>query len=116
MQQYRSSYYQLIAIEDSGFYNSLYPGNACPNSAPDSPTGALGFQAFNNWTQIYLKETVPRLQQNIHGVQLDVLSVFAMQQLCAYETVALGYSVFCDLFTEEEWEGFEYANGKPLEN
>ena len=25
------------------------------------------------------------------------------------QTVALGYSAFCGLFTEEEWEGFEYA-------
>lgn len=26
------------------------------------------------------------------------------------QTVALGYSAFCDLFTQEEWYGFEYAN------
>ncbi|EEB97798.1 hypothetical protein MPER_02809, partial [Moniliophthora perniciosa FA553] len=32
-----------------------------------------------------------------------------MQQLCAYETVAIGYSKFCELFTEDEWEGFNYA-------
>ena len=32
-----------------------------------------------------------------------------MQQMCPYETVALGYSKFCELFTEEEWEGFNYA-------
>jgi hypothetical protein len=25
--------------------------------------------------------------------------------------VALGYSKFCDLFTKEEWEGYEYYNG-----
>jgi len=25
------------------------------------------------------------------------------------QTVALGYSAFCGLFTQEEWEGFEYA-------
>jgi len=29
------------------------------------------------------------------------------QQLCAYETVALGYSSFCALFTYQEWLGFE---------
>lgn len=33
-----------------------------------------------------------------------------MQDLCAYELVALGGSEFCDLFTEEEWKGFEYQN------
>ena len=33
------------------------------------------------------------------------------QQNCFYQTVALGFSEFCDLFTQEEWEGYEYANG-----
>ena len=28
---------------------------------------------------------------------------------CGDQTVALGYSKFCGIFTEEEWEGFEYA-------
>lgn len=26
------------------------------------------------------------------------------------KTVALGYSKFCELFTEDEWEGFNYAS------
>lgn len=33
-----------------------------------------------------------------------------MQEMCAYELVALGGSSFCELFTPEEWKGFEYAN------
>ncbi|KAG1857887.1 histidine phosphatase superfamily [Suillus tomentosus] len=31
--------------------------------------------------------------------------------LAPHDTVALGYSKFCDLFTEEEWEGFGYYIG-----
>lgn len=31
------------------------------------------------------------------------------QALCSYETVALGFSHWCSLFTYEEWEGYEYA-------
>ena len=27
-----------------------------------------------------------------------------------FKTVALGYSKFCELFTEDEWEGFNYAS------
>lgn len=34
---------------------------------------------------------------------------FSAQTLCPYETVAFGYSAFCDLFTYEEWLGFEYS-------
>lgn len=30
-------------------------------------------------------------------------------QLCPYETIAFGYSAFCDLFTWQEWEDFEYS-------
>jgi hypothetical protein len=35
---------------------------------------------------------------------------FEAQQLCAYETVALGYSSFCALFTYQEWLGFEQTD------
>lgn len=31
-----------------------------------------------------------------------------MLQLCSYETVALGYSVFCGLFSEEDFLNYEY--------
>jgi len=40
---------------------------------------------------------------------LDPEDVYAMQMMCAYETVAIGYSNFCELFTVEEWEGFDYS-------
>lgn len=35
-----------------------------------------------------------------------VYLVFGLKVL---QTVALGYSKFCEIFTEEEWEGFNYA-------
>ena len=31
-----------------------------------------------------------------------------MQNLCPYETAALGSSSFCTLFTEQEWRDFAY--------
>ncbi|KAK3059990.1 hypothetical protein LTR53_020253, partial [Teratosphaeriaceae sp. CCFEE 6253] len=30
-----------------------------------------------------------------------------MQSICAYENGYIGMSDFCNLFTEEEWQGFE---------
>jgi hypothetical protein len=30
--------------------------------------------------------------------------------LLSRQTVALGYSAFCDLFTQKEWKGYEYLN------
>lgn len=110
MQQYQDSYHQLITIEDDGFNNTLAPWNVCPNA--NNAVEDIGFNAAANWTEIYLKKTVPRLQKHLKGITLDVNDVQAMQDLCAYETVALGFSTFCDLFTEEEWKGYEYAFGK----
>lgn len=42
-----------------------------------------------------------------------------MLQLCSYETHALGYSAFCNLFTEEDFLNYEYyydlvSSMKPL--
>lgn len=34
---------------------------------------------------------------------------YAAQTMCPYETVAYGFSRFCDLFTYEEWVGFGYS-------
>lgn len=31
-----------------------------------------------------------------------------MLQLCSYETDALGYSAFCKLFTEQDFQNYEY--------
>jgi hypothetical protein len=41
--------------------------------------------------------------------KMHYLTLSQAQTLCPYETVAFGYSAWCDLFTYEEWEGFEYT-------
>lgn len=107
---YQTSYYQEILIENNNFNSTLSPQAVCPNNVNDV-AGNLGGWATGNWTQVYLNATVPRLQQYVTGLNLTISDVFAMQQLCAYETVSLGYSKFCELFTEEEWRGFDYAIG-----
>ena len=107
---YETSYYQEILIEHSGSNSTLSPNGACPNSV-NNVAGNLSGWATGNWTQVYLNATAPRLQQYITGLTLTTSDLYAMQQLCAYETVALGYSRFCELFTEEEWRGFDYSIG-----
>lgn len=59
----------------------------------------------------YLSRAQQRLAKQLPGFNLTIADCFQMQQLCAYETVGLGYSEFCGLFTEEEWRGYAYANG-----
>lgn len=49
-------------------------------------------------------DTAKRLQRDIKGYTLTPADVMAMTTLCAYETLSLGYSKFCPLFTEKDCE------------
>ena len=44
----------------------------------------------------------------ITGVNLTATDAIAMLQLCSYETHALGYSAFCNLFSEQDFLNYEY--------
>jgi hypothetical protein len=41
-------------------------------------------------------------------VNFTSTDIIAMLQLCSYETSALGYSAFCNLFSEEDFINYEY--------
>lgn len=108
VQTYQSDYYQLIEIEASGFNSTLAPYDVCPNS--NNQIGGFGNVQANKWAEIYLAPAVARLSP-FTTFPLNATVLLAMQTMCAYETNALGYSAFCDLFTEDEWESFEYTFG-----
>lgn len=87
------------------FNNTLASYDTCNNS----DTITVGDTYLRPvWDAIYLPAPRERLQQYVSGLELTNEMVYGMQSLCAYETVALGYSNFCGLFTKEEWNGFEY--------
>ncbi|THH09202.1 hypothetical protein EW146_g8750 [Bondarzewia mesenterica] len=108
VQQYQASYHQLIEIEENGFNSTLAPYYQCPNAINN--IAAFGNIQAGKWAAIYAAPTVKRLSKYIKGVNLTTTDIVAMQSTCAYETVALGYSAFCNLFTEEEWKAYEYFN------
>ncbi|EIW74055.1 phosphoglycerate mutase-like protein [Coniophora puteana RWD-64-598 SS2] len=101
-------YEQLITIEADGFNNTFAPYKTCPN-AKASGKGNRSLDYIRRWTATYLSDAYTRIQKQLSGLELSVEDVYTMQQMCAYETVAIGYSKFCELFTEDEWEGFNYA-------
>ncbi|KAA1471726.1 phosphoglycerate mutase-like protein [Dentipellis sp. KUC8613] len=108
VQQFAESYHQLIEIEQEGFNSTLQPGNVCPNSG--NSIGEFGGVQSSKWSAIFTPPIIKRLSWFITGVNLTTSDIIGMQQACAYETNALGFSSFCDLFTEEEWKQFEYFN------
>ncbi|KIM66301.1 hypothetical protein SCLCIDRAFT_7973 [Scleroderma citrinum Foug A] len=105
---YENDYHQEILIEADNMNNTLAPYSVCPNANAD--IGDFGSTQSDKWNKIYLRSARSRLQAMINGYNLTIGDLFNMQSLCAYETVALGFSQFCELFTAEEWEGYEYAN------
>ncbi|KAJ3937446.1 MAG: histidine phosphatase superfamily [Lentinula lateritia] len=107
VQSFQSSYHQVIEIEEEGFNSTLVPWDQCPNANNDIYT--LGDDATKAWNNVYLVDAQKRFAQYLPGFNLTIDDVAGMQALCPYETVALGYSAFCDLFTEEEWKGFAYG-------
>ena len=110
VQGYQDSMELEIQVENEGVNSTLAPWNNCANANGDLYN--LGYDAAEDWEKVYLKDAVKRLQAYIKGVTLSIDDVYSMQNLCAFETVSLGYSDFCGLFTEEEWKGFEYSLGK----
>lgn len=96
-----------LIIEQQNFNNSLAGYFQCNNS--NAPVNAGGNNASTVWENIYLQNATKRLQALSPNFKLNVSDVYNMQTLCPYETVAFGYSAFCDLFTYEEWEDFEYS-------
>ncbi|KAF9077271.1 histidine phosphatase superfamily [Rhodocollybia butyracea] len=105
---FEGQYQQSITIEADDFNNTLAPYDTCHN-ARELPIADRGTWYVKKWANIYLNDTRARLQSQIDGYDLTIEDVFTMQQMCAYETVAIGYSKFCELFTQTEWEGFDYS-------
>lgn len=114
-------------VESDGVNNTLAASKTCPN-ANKADIGGLGNTLAEKWIVKYLETATKRLAPMIEGVNLTRSDVFEMQLTCAYEVsrsmelaiarlrnsqcmkmVSLGFSKFCELFTEEEWKGFEYA-------
>ncbi|KZV73339.1 phosphoglycerate mutase-like protein [Peniophora sp. CONT] len=107
VQEYATSYHQLIQIEQDGFNTTLSPNKQCPNSNIGN-VGQIGNAKAAEWAAVYTPSIIERLSKFLDGVNLTSSDIVAMQDMCAYESVALGFSSFCDLFTESEWEAYEY--------
>ncbi|KAL8283149.1 hypothetical protein RQP46_005927 [Phenoliferia psychrophenolica] len=104
---YEDQYHQLITIEWPGHNNTLSPYMTCKNA--NRPDLNLAREKVPQWIGIYLKDALARLQPLIRGFDLTLADLWNMQQMAAYEVVALGGTRFAELFTDEEWDGFEYA-------
>ncbi|KAJ4366217.1 hypothetical protein N0V83_007853 [Neocucurbitaria cava] len=94
-----------LGIEWPGFNNTLAGYKNCNHTSWE-----MGREALMDWVGVYLHDAHQRFRDNISGdLDWTLNDTYNAQALCSYETVALGFSHWCGLFTYEEWEGFEYA-------
>lgn len=95
-----------VIIEWGGFNNSLAGYMNCPNGLKVKS----GAEAQSTFVHEYLQNATARLQSMISGLDWTIEDTFAAQNMCPYETVAYGYSAFCNLFSYDEWENYEYTS------
>ncbi|KAK5723002.1 hypothetical protein LTR17_014052 [Elasticomyces elasticus] len=94
--------------EDRGG-DTLTPGKTCfkyANNA-DGHGHAYGVRMWSQWRESYMPAIVERL--SLTGIKFSESEVYSMQELCGFELIAKGSSKWCNVFTHEEWEQFEYA-------
>ncbi|KAF7980799.1 hypothetical protein HWV62_36879 [Athelia sp. TMB] len=61
------------------------------------------------WREIFATSIVERLRAAAPGAQVELKDVVWLMALCPLDALAKGMvSPFCDMFTREEFEGFEY--------
>ncbi|KAL1717371.1 histidine phosphatase superfamily [Schizophyllum commune] len=64
----------------------------------------------DEWTTIYAAPIAERLNNNAVGANLSTTNVYNLMSLCPFDTLANETpSPFCDLFTEDEFDGFAYV-------
>lgn len=61
------------------------------------------------WREIFATPIVERLRAAAPGAQVELKDVVWLMALCPLDALAKGMaSPFCDMFTREEFKGFEY--------
>ncbi|EXJ66940.1 uncharacterized protein A1O5_10135 [Cladophialophora psammophila CBS 110553] len=97
-----------ILVENPGVNNSGAPYEVCNNSNIAS-RGSIGTTVANKFANNAFNSTLARLNSQISGnLTFTPTDAIAMLQLCSYETDALGYSAFCGLFTQQDFQNYEY--------
>lgn len=88
--------------------DTLTPYSSCP-----AYKSSQGSDQASVYQDLYTAPITARLNAITNNeFNFTTNDIIGMQQLCGYETVIRGVSAFCslDLFTPDEWLGFEYSN------
>jgi len=83
-----------------------------PYSSCGAYSSSAGSKQSGQYQSVYTAPILARLNAWAPSFNFTEDDVFAMQEMCGYETVIRGSSPFCslDLINPDEWLGFEYTN------
>ncbi|KAF2476269.1 repressible acid phosphatase [Lindgomyces ingoldianus] len=96
-----------VAESEAEGADSLTPYEGCPKYS-----SSAGSKQSSQYKEIYTKPIIERFHNLAPGFNFTADDIVGMQELCGYETVIRGSSLFCGLevFSPNEWLGFEYTN------
>lgn len=90
--------------------DTLTPGDTCPRYLEDEEEGwAKGWKSMHKYRATYFPSVRQRLSKQNPGLELSDDELYAMQEMCGFETTVRGSSHWCDVFTRDEFLHFEYA-------
>ncbi|TVY83320.1 3-phytase A [Lachnellula suecica] len=100
--------FEVVIITEGGSENNTLASYDSCFSDYDATLGYLGDLNLLAYIPKYLPAATARMQKYApEGFAFNVNDTYAMQSICAYEHAYIGMSSFCELFTAEEWSGFE---------
>lgn len=91
--------------------DTLTPGDTCRKYLEDLTYGHdYGANMLARFQDIYIPPIAQRLlERNSALGELGNPEVYSMQEMCGFETMVRGSSPWCEVFTQEDWQNFEYA-------
>jgi acid phosphatase len=100
----------VISEDKSQGANTLTPGNSCPNYLSDEEEGwAKGWKSMHKYRATYFPAVRERLRKQNPDIEFTDDELYAMKEMCGFETTVRGSSQWCDVFTREDFLHFEYA-------
>jgi acid phosphatase len=69
----------------------------------------FGIAMLTKFRNTYLGPISDRLSDMTSNFHFSNGEVYSMQEMCGFETLARGYSPWCNIFTRDDWVNFEYA-------
>lgn len=100
---------EVISEHPSVGAETLTPGRTCLNNKKDHVEGQRkGYDLVGLYRESYMPPIRMRLFDQT-GMNFTDQDIWAMQEMCGFETTVRGRSDWCDVFTQDEFLSFEYA-------